>query len=57
MWKKAIDSGSPPCSPQMPSFRSGFASRPVQAPRRTSQPTPGLSIVSNGLRSTIFVST
>ena len=30
-----------------------MASRPVHAARRTSQPTPGPSIVSNGLRSTI----
>src|SRR5918995_1431333 len=54
---RAIGTGSPPCSPQMPSVRSGLASLPVQAARRTSQPTPGWSIVSNGLRSTIFVST
>src|SRR5919199_1462791 len=54
MWKKSIDSGSPPCSPQIPSLRSGLASRPVHAASRTSQPTPGLSIVSNGLRSTIL---
>src|SRR3954464_8316624 len=31
MWKKSIESGSPPCSPQIPSFRSALASRP--APR------------------------
>src|SRR5205085_2034659 len=54
MSKNAIDSGSPPCSPQMPSLRCGFASRPVHAASRTSQPTPGLSIVSNGLRSRIL---
>ena len=51
MWKNAIDSGSPPCSPQIPSLSDGLASRPTQAPSRTSQPTPGLSIVSNGERS------
>ena len=28
MWKKAIESGSPPCSPQMPSLSDGLASRP-----------------------------
>jgi hypothetical protein len=33
---------------------SGFSSRPTQAARRTSQPTPGRSIVSNGLRSMIL---
>ena len=54
MWKKSIDSGSPPCSPQMPSLRPGWASRPTQAASRTSQPTPGLSIVSNGERSMIL---
>ena len=48
MWKKSIDAGSPPCSPQMPSFSDGLASRPTQEASRTSQPTPGLSIVSNG---------
>ena len=34
----------------------GLASRPIHAASRTSQPTPGRSIVSNGLRSTIFFS-
>ena len=54
MWKNSIESGSPPCSPQMPSLRSGRASRPTHAASRTSQPTPGLSIVSNGERSMIL---
>ncbi len=43
-----------PCSPQIPSLRSGLALRPTQAASRTSQPTPGSSIVSNGLRSMIL---
>ena len=55
-WKKSIESGSPPCSPQTPSFSSGFVLRPSQAPIRTSWPTPGVSIVSNGERSKIFLS-
>jgi len=53
MWKKWTDSGSPPCSPQMPSLSSGLRSRPTHAASLTSQPTPGESIVSNGLRSMI----
>ena len=56
MLKNAIESGSPPCSPQIPSFRPGWASRPTHAASRTSHPTPGASIVSNGERSTIFSS-
>jgi hypothetical protein len=53
MWKNAMDSGSPPCSPHTPSLGSCRASRPTYAARRTSQPTPGWSIVSNGERSTV----
>ena len=52
-WKNAIESGSPPCSPQTPSLRPGRALRPSQAPIRTSWPTPGVSSVSNGERSKI----
>ena len=55
-WKKSIESGSPPCSPQTPSLRSGLALRPSHAPMRSICPTPGVSIVSNGERSKIFMS-
>ena len=54
-WKNSIESGSPPCSPQTPSFRSGLRLAPE--PRRPSAraaPTPGASIVSNGERSRIL---
>ena len=35
--------GSPPCSPQMPTFKPGFAARPRSVPMRTSWPTPSRS--------------
>ena len=38
--KNAIDFGSPPCSPQIPVLRSGFAARPRSVPILTSSPTP-----------------
>ena len=47
--RRAIDSGSPPCSPHTPTLRSGRVARPRATPRRTSSPTPSASTVSNGL--------
>ena len=41
-WQKATERGSPPCSPQMPIFRSGFAARPRSTAIRISSPTPSL---------------
>ncbi len=38
-----------PCSPQMPTSRSGFALRPCSTAMRTSCPTPSRSNVWNGL--------
>ena len=43
LWKKSIDAGSPPCSPQIPIFRSGRAARPSSTAVSTSFPTPSLS--------------
>src|SRR6476469_5423216 len=43
-----MDSGSPPCSPQNPSFRPGLVRRPSCAAISTSRPTPSPSMVSNG---------
>ena len=48
LFKEVIRSGSPPCSPQMPSFRSARAERPFSTPIRTSAPTPSRSIDTNG---------
>src|SRR4029078_5809135 len=47
-WKKPLERGSPPCSPQTPTFRPGFASRPRFVASKTSSPTPGWSSVANG---------
>src|SRR5215210_7480043 len=47
----ATDSGSPPCSPQMPSLRSSLTLRPRSTAMRISSPTPSWSRNSNGLRS------
>jgi hypothetical protein len=47
-WQNATETGSPPCSPQMPSLRPGRALRPRSVAMRTSSPTPPRSIVTNG---------
>lgn len=43
LWKKSVESGSSPSSPQIPSSRSPFVLQPSQAPIRASRPTPGVS--------------
>src|SRR3954464_754807 len=40
-WKNSIESGSPPCSPQIPSSMSFFVLRPSHAPCAAICPTPG----------------
>src|SRR5262249_16936796 len=47
-WKNRTDSGSPPCSPHTPTFRSGLVSRPSAVAILTSLPIPSTSSVSNG---------
>jgi fructose-1,6-bisphosphatase len=37
--QKSIDAGSPPCSPQMPTFNAGRVFRPRSVPIRTNWPT------------------
>src|SRR5438874_3805387 len=54
MWKNSMLSGSPPCSPQIPSSRCGFASRPFSTAICTSWPTPSRSSVWKGLTGRIF---
>jgi hypothetical protein len=56
LWKKWIDEGSPPCSPQMPSLMSGRAFRPFSTAMATRPPVPTVSIEANGSRSRIFFS-
>jgi very-short-patch-repair endonuclease len=47
--QKAIEAGSPPCSPQMPSLMSGRVSRAALAAIFTSSPTPSWSSETNGI--------
>src|SRR5260370_1308966 len=54
MLKNSMLSGSPPCSPQMPTSRCGFALRPFSTAMRTSCPTPSRSSVWKGLKGRIF---
>ena len=46
--RSAMEAGSPPCSPQIPSFRWFFVARPFSAAMRTISPTPSMSIETNG---------
>ncbi len=52
-----MELGSPPCSPQMPSFRSGLAFLPFSTAVLTSCPTPPRSITLKGSAGSIFFST
>src|SRR6266545_3404173 len=52
-----LESGSPPCSPQTPTFSLALALRPRSVPSRTSCPTPTVSIDSKGSFGRIFLST
>ena len=47
-WQNSTDEGSPPCSPQIPIFRSGRTRRPRSMPMRISSPTPSWSSTENG---------
>ena len=47
-WQNFTDSGSPPCSPQMPTFRFGRVMRPRSVPIFTSCPTPSWSRTAKG---------
>src|SRR5271155_1944249 len=47
-WQNLTDSGSPPCSPQIPTSRFGRVFRPRSMPIFTSSPTPTWSIAANG---------
>jgi hypothetical protein len=47
-WKKWMDPGSPPSSPQTPVLRSGQVLRPSVVAMSMSRPTPSTSRVSNG---------
>ena len=40
LWQNSTDDGSPPCSPQMPTLRSGRVRRPRSMPIRINSPTP-----------------
>src|SRR5437764_5746572 len=42
-WQNLTLSASPPCSPQMPTFRLGLVLRPCSTPQRISRPTPLVS--------------
>ena len=55
-WQNRIESGSPPCSPQIPIFRMGFVFRPHSTANLISLPTPFVSNISNGLSCRIFFS-
>jgi len=46
--QKAIEAGSPPCSPQMPILIPARVERPRSAAILTSSPTPSRSMVANG---------
>ena len=48
--RSATEAGSPPCSPQMPSFRSGRVARPRSTASSTSSPTPAWSSSGTGRR-------
>ena len=46
--QNATDAGSPPCSPQIPSFNFGRILRPRSVAIRINSPTPSRSIDTNG---------
>src|SRR5438132_1261313 len=56
-WQKAIDDGSPPCSPQIPILRSGRVLRPRSMAMRIIAPTPSRSSTWKGSAGMIFCST
>ena len=56
LWQNFTLSASPPCSPQMPTFRLARVLRPRSTPNLISSPTPSTSMVWNGSSLSSFLS-
>ena len=56
LWQNSTDSGSPPCSPQIPNFILGLVCLPNVVAHCMSLPTPFWSTCANGSLAKIFLS-